>query len=148
MLPKRQARGCTRLPFVVYKELYTIRCFVDEKILNEHGAGVLKASFKNKNQEEIVVHVPIVEFFELHNLNEDNLELWEHMNLKGFFELLALGPNYMQAYQALTTLMQIDHFTVTGMDGAQVQLHMTRRLVREALNLPSGKSIDFFKLKH
>ena len=54
----------------------------------------------------------------------------------------------MQAYQALTTLTQDDHFTVTGMDGAQVQIHMTRRLVREALNLPSRKSIEFFKLKH
>ena len=89
MLPKKQARGCIRLPFVVYKELYTNRCFVDEEILNEHGARVLKASFENKSQEEIVVHVPTAEFFELHNLFEDNLELWKHMNLQVFFELLA-----------------------------------------------------------
>ena len=54
----------------------------------------------------------------------------------------------MRAYQVLTTLDQDDHFTVTGMDRAQLQIHMTRRLVREALNLPLGKSIDFFKLKH
>ena len=49
MPPKRQARGRTRLPFVVYKELYTNRCFVDEEILNEHDARVLRASFKNEN---------------------------------------------------------------------------------------------------
>ena len=98
MPPKRQGRGHTRLPFAVYKELYTNRCFVDEEILNEHGVGVLRAFFKNKNQEEIVVHVPTAEFFELHNLTEDNLELWEHMNLKGFFELPTWGPNYMRAY--------------------------------------------------
>ena len=66
---------------MVYKELYTNRCFVDEEILNEHGAGVLRASFENENQEEVVVHVPIAEFFELHSLSEDNLELWEHINL-------------------------------------------------------------------
>ena len=120
MPPKKPARGSTRLPFVLFKELFTNRCFVDEEILDEHGAGVLKASFKNENKEEIVVHVPTAEFFKLHNLSENNLELWEHMNLKGFFELPAWGPNYMQAYQALTTLMQDDHFTVTGMDGAQV----------------------------
>ena len=89
MPPKRQARGRTRLPFIVYKELYTNQCFVDEEILNKHGAGVLRASFENENQEEIVVHVPIAEFFELDNLYEDNLELWEHMNLQGFFKLPA-----------------------------------------------------------
>ena len=70
------------------------------------------------------------------------------MNLQGFFELPAWGPDYMQAYQALTTLTQDDHFTVIGLDRAQVQIHMTRRLVREALNLLSGESIDFLKLKH
>ena len=58
----------------------TNRCFVDEEILNEHGAGILRALFKNENQEQVVVHVPIAEFYELHNLNEDNMELWEHMN--------------------------------------------------------------------
>ena len=59
-----------------------------------------------------------------------------------------MGPGYMRAYQALTTLDQDDSFKITGMDGVQIQIHLTRRLVREALNLPSGESIDFFKLKH
>ena len=148
MPPKKAARGRTRLPFVVYKELFTNRCFVDEEILSEHGAGVLRASFENENQEQVVVHVPTTEFYELHNLSKDNTELWEHMNLEGFFELPAWGLDYMRAYQALTTLDQDDHFTIIGMDGAQVQIHMTRRLVREAVNLPSGESVDFFKLKH
>ena len=98
MLSKGAARGRTRLPFVVYKELYTNKCFMDKEILNEQGAGVLRASFENENQEEIVVHVPIEEFFELHNLSKDNMELWEHMNLKGFFELPTWGPDYMRAY--------------------------------------------------
>ena len=120
MLPKRQGRSCTKLPFVIYKELYKNRCFVDEEIFNEHGVGILRASFENENQEEVVVHVPIDEFYELHNLSKDNMELWEHMNLKGFFELPAWGPDYMRAHQALTTLTQDDHFIVTGMDGAQV----------------------------
>ena len=69
------------MPFVVYKEMSTNRCFVDEKILNEHGAGVVRASFENKNPEEVVVHVPTIEFFGLHHLLEENVELWEHMNL-------------------------------------------------------------------
>ena len=96
----------------------------------------------------MVVHVPTIEFFELHHLSEENLELWEHMNLQGLFELSVWGLDYMRAYQALTTLDQDDHFMVIGMDEASMQIHMTRRLVREALNLPSRESIDFFKLKH
>ena len=92
--------------------------------------------------------MPTAEFYELHNLSKDNMELWEHMNLKGFFEFPTWGLDYMRAYQVLTSLTQVDFFTVTGMDGAQLQLHMTRSLVREALNLPSGESIEFFKLKH
>ena len=58
MPPKRPRRNYTRLPFVIYKELYTNRCFVDEEILNEHGAVILRASFENENQEQVVVHVP------------------------------------------------------------------------------------------
>ena len=104
MPPKRLGRNCTRLLFVIYKELYTNRCFVDEEILNEHRDGILRASFEDENQEQVVVHVPTAKFYELHNLSENNMELWEHMNLKGFFELPAWGPNYMRAYQALTTL--------------------------------------------
>ena len=97
-------RTRTRLPFVIYKELYTNRCFEDEEILNEQGVGVLRASFKNENQEEIVVPVPAAEFFELHHLSNDDLELWEHMNLQGFLEWPVWGLDYMRAYQALTTL--------------------------------------------
>ena len=48
----------------------------------------------------------------------------------------------------LSCLVLDDHFKIIGMDGAQVQIHLTRRLVREALNLPSRELIDFFKLKH
>ena len=60
MLPRKAARGRTWLPFIIFKELYTNRCFVDEDILNENGVGILRASFENENQEQIVVHVPIV----------------------------------------------------------------------------------------
>ena len=118
MPPKRQGRNHTRLPFVIYKELYTKKCFVDEEILNEHGVGILRVSFENESQEQVVVHVRTIEFYELHHLSDENMEMWEHMNLKGFFELLVWGPDYMRAYQALTTLTQDDHFTITGMDGA------------------------------
>ena len=117
MPPKRLGRNHTRLPFVIYKELYTNRCFVDEEILNEHGARILRALFENKNQEQVVVHVPTVEFLELHHLSDENMKLWEHMNLKGFFELPAWGPNYMRAYQALTSLTHDDFFIVIRMDG-------------------------------
>ena len=92
--------------------------------------------------------MPTIEFYKLHNLSENSMELWKHMNLKGFFELPTWGPDYMRAYQALTTLTQDDFFTVTGMDGAQMRLHMTRSLIKEALNVPLGQSIEFFKLKH
>ena len=63
MPPKKATRDRTRLLFVVYKEMYTNRCFVDEEILNEHGARVRRASFENENQEEVVVHVPTAKFF-------------------------------------------------------------------------------------
>ena len=58
MPPRKAARGRTRLPFILFKELYTNKCFVDEEILNEYGAGVLRGSFENESQEEVVVHVP------------------------------------------------------------------------------------------
>ena len=122
MPPKRARRNHTQPPFVNFKELYTNKCYVDKDVLKENGAGILKASFVNENQEKVIVHVPTTEFFELHTLNQEDKELWDHMNLKGFFELPVWGPNYMRAYQALTTLTQDNFFTVTGLDGEQKRL--------------------------
>ena len=89
-----------------------------------------------------------VEFFTLHTLNPIDMELWEHMNLKGFFKLPTWGPDYMRDYQTLTTLMQENNFTVMGLDGELNILQMTQGLIRESLNLPSRKSTDCFKLHH
>ena len=58
-----------------------------------------------------------------------------------------MGPIYMRAYQALTSLTQKNFFTVIGLDGELKHLQMTKNLVQEALNLPSSESIDFFKLE-
>ena len=49
----------------------------------------MRASFENQDQEEVVVHVPTEEFFALHHVDATNMELWDHMNLSGFFELPA-----------------------------------------------------------
>ena len=68
MPSKRARRNRTQLPFVIFKELYTNRCFVDEDVLNENGVGIIKASFESKNHEQVVVHVPIAEYFELPHL--------------------------------------------------------------------------------
>ena len=42
------------------------------------------------------------------------MELWENLNLKGFFELAAWGPDYMRAYQALSTWSINNTFMVTN----------------------------------
>ena len=148
MPPRRVGKDRTHLPFIIFKEIYTNRCFMDKNILNENGASILKTSCENENEKSIVVHALTTEFFMLHTLNLDDMELWDHMNLKGFFELLAWGPHYIRAYQALTSLTQDNFFTVIKLDGEQKHLQMTRSLVQEALNLPSGEPIDFFKLCH
>ena len=62
-------------------------------------------------------------------LNPKDKELWDHMNLKGFFELPAWGPDYMRAYQALTSLTQDNFFMVIRLDGELKRLQMTKNLV-------------------
>ena len=117
MPPKRARRDCTCLPFVIFKDIYTNNCFVDEDILDKNGTTIVRAFFENENQEQIAVHVSTRELFALHTLNLENIELWEHMNLKGFFELLAWGPDYMRTFQALTSLTPDNFFTIIGLDG-------------------------------
>lgn len=88
---------------MLYKVLYTDRCFVDEDVMQNHGATMLRGSFLKERKEEVVVHVPTKVFFVMHNIDPTNQELWSHMNLKGFFELPAWGPNFMRSYQALNS---------------------------------------------
>ena len=93
-------------------------------------------------------HVPTTQFFTLHTLNPRDMDLWDHMNLRGFFELPPWGPDYMRAYQAMSSITEANECTITNLEGRRVTITLTRRLVREALNLPSGEGVDFFKLSH
>ena len=142
----RAHRG--RLPFTVYAENFTDKCFVDEEVLRAQGVGVLRAFFENERQEEVLAHVPTAQFFALHTLDPQNMGLWDHMNLRGFFELPPWGPDYMRAYQALSTITDNNECTITNLHGRRITLTLTRRLVREALNLSEGDGVEFFKLRH
>ena len=125
----------TRLPFVLYIQNFTDRCFVDEDVLHAQGAGILRGMFENEHGEQVVVHVPTRQFFELHRLNPADMEIWDHMNLRGYFELPAWGPDFMRAYQALSTWTAGNRFTVTNFTGEPTQYQITRADVRRALNL-------------
>ena len=137
-----------RLPFTVYIENFTDKCFVDEAILIAHGVGIQRVFFDNERGEQVLAHVPTAQFFALHTLNPRDMDLWDHMNLWGFFELPPWGPDYMRAYQAMSTITDHDDCTITNLQGRRVAVTLTRALVREALHLPSGEGIDFFRLSH
>ena len=93
-----------RLPYVLFLEHYTNKCFVYKAKMKANGAGVLWGSLKDDQKGEIMVHIPTRQFFALHNLYLANLELWDHMNLREYFEVPTWGPNYMKSYQALNTI--------------------------------------------
>ena len=145
---KRARTGRTPPLYVIFEPIYTNSCFLDQAVVDAHRAGVLKASFENDEGETMVVHIGTEQFFALHNLNPQDMELWEDMNLQGFFELPPWGPNYMQAYQAPITLSATNNCTIIDLHGAQRQFHFTPELIRNALNLPFRKSLDFNKVKH
>ena len=138
----------SRLPFTVYTENFTDKCFVDDAILRAHGVGILRVFFENERREEVLAHVPTAQFFALHTLNPRDMDLWDHMNLRGFFKLTPWGADYMRAYQALSTIIDTNECTITNLHERRVTLTLTRGLVREALHLPSGEGIDFFRLSH
>ena len=119
---------------------------MDEAILRAQGVGILRVFFENERGEEVLVHVPTTQFFALHTLNPRDMDLWDHMNLRGFFKLTPWGPDYMRAYQALSTITDTNDCTITNLHGRRVNITLTRGLVQEALHLPSGEGIDFFRL--
>lgn len=80
--------------------------------------------------------------------NPSDMHLWEHMNLGGFFKLATWGSNYLKVYQAFSTMVNAYDCTIIGFQGHQAQLHINRPMMWEALNLPHGKSIGFFKVIH
>lgn len=102
----------------------------------------------NEHEDKVLFHIPIAQLFELHRLNTTNLHLWDHMNLKGFFELEPWGLNYMRAYQTFSTMAYAYNCTISDFPGEQHMLHMTRQMVRETSNMPQREGINFFKLTH
>ena len=138
----------TRIPYIIFDPIFTNSCFVDQAIIDANRAGVLKASFENDEGETIVVHVATAQFFELHRMNEQDMDIWEDMNLNGFFNLPAWGLDYMRAYQALTTLNATNDFTIIDLQGVQRQFPLSADLIRHALSLAIGESLTYDKMKH
>lgn len=95
-----------------------------------------------------MVHVSTLQFFALHTLDPASMELWDHMNLCAYFELPARSSNYNCAYQELSTWESNRKFVVINFEGEQRRLQVNKTMLRHALNLPLGGTIDFFKLKH
>lgn len=60
---------------------------MDLKVLDAQYKKVMRGYFLNEREEKILVHVPTTQFFSLHTLTPANMDLGEHMNLQGFFEL-------------------------------------------------------------
>lgn len=141
MVRKRLATGRTRLPYTVYDAFYTNRCFVDPNIIDENRAGVMRATFMNNKGEVVVVHVATTQFFALHHLREEDMVIWESMNLNGFFGLQPRGPYYMRAFQALSTLTPTNDLTVIDLQGSQRQFHLSIDLIYHALGLAIGESL-------
>lgn len=73
------------------------------------------------------------------------MAIWEHINLRGYFELPPWGLDYMRSYQALSSIIDNYECTITHLEGKTIQFNLTRRMMREALNLTFGEGIDFFK---
>ena len=78
------------------------------------------------------MHVPTVPFFALHTVDAHARELWEHMNLRGFFELQPWGPDYQRSWEALSRITDDNQCTVTNLYGEEEQLYFTRQTVRRA----------------
>ena len=132
MVRQRSTSRRTRIPYIIFDPIFTNSCFVDQAIIDANRARVLRASFENDKGETIVVHVATTQFLELHRLNKEDMEIWEGMNLNGFFNLPAWGPDYMRAYQALTSLSATNAFTIIDLQGVQRQFHLSADLIRHA----------------
>lgn len=125
-----------RLTFTLFIERYVEKFFVDKAIMRTNGVGVLRGFFENKHKEKIFVHMPTAQFFLLHTLNPWIMALWEHMKLRGYFKLPLWGPDYTRAYHALSFMNDQNECMVTNLHVYQENMKITRRMVREALNLP------------
>lgn len=136
----------TQQPYVPYVEQYVNRCFVDKEVLEESGAAVMRGYFLNADGEQVCVHVPTESFFVLHQ-DQQAMDLWDRMNLQGFFQLPPWGPDLRRAWEAYSTFTQKFTCTVTDFHGHVRELHITTGIVREALGITQG-DISFDKLKH
>lgn len=94
------------------------------------------------------MHIPTIPFFALHALDPHAHDLWEHMNLRGFFELPPWGPDYQCLWEALSPITKNNQCVVTNLYGGRERMHLTRRSVRKAMNLPDSDDIIFFKIRH
>ena len=138
----------TRIPYTVYDVVFSNSCYVDAAVIDQTRAGIMRAAFTNDEGEEVVVHVATEQFFILHTLRAEDMTIWESMNLNGFFGLAPWGPDYMRAYQALSTLTPANDVTIIDLQGQLRTFRISADLIRHALGLAIGESLDYDRKKH
>ena len=148
MVRRGTGTGRTRLPYTVYDVVFSNSCYVDAAIIDQTRAGIMRAAFTNDEGEEVVVHVATSQFFTLHTLRAEDMTIWESMNLNGFFRLAPWAPDYTRAYQALSTLTPTNDVTVIDLQGQLRTFRISADLIRHALGLAIGESLDYDRKKH
>lgn len=118
-------------------DFYSADCFVDAPLMIAEEACVARGTFKDKQGREALVHVLTKSFFNLHTLDLNAPHIWSSLCMEGYFALPTWGLDLRRSWEALSTLSPNFRCRVTDFVGEEATIQLTRRLVREALNLQS-----------
>ena len=80
---------------------YTADCFVDTALMLMEEACVARGTFRDAQGREVLVHVPMQSFFNLHTMDPNAPHIWNSLCLAEYFALPAWGPDLRRAWEAL-----------------------------------------------
>ncbi|MCO5568147.1 hypothetical protein L7F22_021843 [Adiantum nelumboides] len=122
-------------PFELYNKEFVQKCYLDECLLQAKDIWILRAYLQTPKNQLATTHIPTLESFALHTLDQDTVQTFRALNLDGYFSLPAWGPDIQRAYEVIHTHdPRTGDIMVTDFNGVQVRIPLTTELVKRALN--------------
>lgn len=131
-------------PFKPEKVKVMQTCFVDKRVLDEHGTCVFQGQFYDKDKTRCTYTI-MPDSFEKVQKNKEYMDVFKWVGLDGYFSLPPCGIDLQRIYELISSINKDDNAKITDLDGELIDVKIDEEVINEALKF---KTTGALKLPH
>lgn len=131
-------------PFKLEKVKIMQTCFVDKRVLDEHGTCVFQGQFFDKDKVRCT-YTTVPDSFVKVQKDKKYIDLFKRVGLDGYFSLPPCGVDLQRSYELLSSIDKDGNAKITDLDGEVTDVLIDEDIINQALKF---KTTGALKLPH